>query len=88
MKSICTNRQFTVKCKSHVGLIYRFSEDIYANQIKPYCENVITNRQSKLSRYIDSQVDKNEKVRENNGPLLSQTLTKGFSSTKAGLGSS
>ena len=58
------------------------------NQIRPYCENIITNRQSKLSKYIDSQVDKNEKVRENNGPYLSQTLTRGFSSTKTGFAKS
>lgn len=72
-------RQLTVKCKTHLGTLYKFSEELFLTQIKPYCESIINSKQSKILKFVESHYEKTKKIREEVNPFLSHTLKRGVS---------
>lgn len=72
-------RVFTVKCKTSKSIVYNFSEEIFISHIKPYCEQYLIQRQSKLMKYIDGHIKKADQIRGEKNSLLSQNLTRRFS---------
>lgn len=56
-------RATTIRCKTTSAIVYNFTEKVFNQLIRHYCENVIYQRQGKLMKFVSvGQMEKSKSV--------------------------